>query len=143
MDDDGHSVNESSPHGDNMGKKTIPDIILTTELSSEHEKEDADSSFKDMEQYLVGYGDNYGQSSTRMPESIMPKLPGNDSDEDNSIKVHTSLNSSHSDVFTSDIEDSKAQILPTAVESFTDQIERLQMSIKEYDKEHDVNNDVS
>lgn len=90
----------------------------------------------EMEHYLFGYGENYGQLST---SNILPDESHGDRkakpayDDLNSVEVHTSLDSSQSDIHTNDHEHADMQ-LPTEVESVFDQVQRFHSSMEEDEK---------
>lgn len=95
-----------------------------------------------MEQYLIGYGENYGAlSSTNIlhqAEKLEPD-PSQDSkfevevnSDVNSVAVHTSLGSSHTDIGNLDHDTINLQ-LPSEVESISDQVRRLHLSIEAHD----------
>ena len=92
------------------------------------------ASFNDeMEQYLFGYGEDYGgPSSVNIISSSQQESKENKSESDiNSVEVQTSLDSSINELPGDDaITDSK---LPSEKESVFDQVQRLQASIEQHD----------
>lgn len=78
----------------------------------------------EIEQYLFGYGENYGKLSSPAVESPMAQQSYDDL---NSVEVNTSLDTSQ----TKEDTDSDDLQLPREVESIHDQIQRFQASIEQ------------
>lgn len=126
---------------------TVPPIVVTAEVSpsntqSSSPKKVTPTTFfnNDMDQYLVGYGENYGESSTNIQENSGTGHRAVDRKDDliesshedvNSTAVLTSLGSSHGDELDVISRDGgNTMNLPTEVESLSDQVQRLHDSIQ-------------
>lgn len=117
----------------------IPSIVLSGEPTSNTQLRKLSVSNSEMEQYLFGYGENYGQLSSdsileesKSKSKVMPAGNAND-DDINSVGVLTSLGSSQSDLHRNDEIAIDIQ-LPTELESLTDQVRRLRTSIEKQEK---------
>lgn len=111
---------KDEPHESNTGNEpsagnqVVPKISVTKAFNNE------------MEQYLFGYGENYGQSSSTNIETDKDVLY----DDHNSVEVHTSLDSSQSEALSDD--DKPVDMhLPKEVESVYDQVQRFHSSIEQ------------
>lgn len=83
----------------------------------------------DMEHYLFGYGENYGHLSS---SNILPDEAQKGVESDlNSIEVHTSLDSSQSELEHSDHQAPVEMQLPIEVESVFDQVQRFHSSMEQ------------
>jgi hypothetical protein len=84
----------------------------------------------DMQHYLVGYGENYGQLSAShiLPDETRAPQREPIYDDLNSVEVHTSLGSSQSEE-QADEHEPVAMQLP--VESVFDQVQRFRSSMKQ------------
>ena len=121
-----------NPARNSRSSTGIPNIIISAEYSSAHpHKKYVKSNFSDdMEQYLIGYGEDYGQvSSSNLLGDQEPhnKTDVNIDDDVDSVAVLTSLGSSQTDAHNSV---AKNDSLPTEIESVSDQVRRLHMSIE-------------
>ena len=96
----------------NNGSTPLPTISVSRAFDNE------------IEQYLFGYGENYGTLSS--PDVESPRAQQN-YDDLNSVEVNTSLDTSQSKEDT----DSDDLQLPREVESIHDQIQRFQASIEQ------------
>ncbi len=117
----GHQLNvPSQGHTGHSLSTQLPKISVTTSLNGE------------MEQYLFGYGEDYGgPSSVNILPGSRRKAKENGNDDINSVEVQTSLDSSANEYTDDDMTaDTK---LPTEKESVFDQVQRLQASIEQHD----------
>ena len=109
----------SEPKEDRHVSSPVPKISVTKALND------------DMEHYLFGYGENYGQlsSSNILPDELQTQRRV-ESDL-NSIEVHTSLDSSQSELEHNDHQAPMEMQLPTEVESVFDQVQRFHSSMEQ------------
>ena len=110
----------SDANADSKAPPLLPRISVTKAFNNE------------MEQYLYGYGENYGQLSS--PDLLTDGgLNQSGHDDLHSVEVHTSLNSSQSGL---DIGNDKPvdMNLPREVESVYDQVQRFHSSMEQEEK---------
>ena len=118
--DDSLRVPQSKP----STSTPVPRISVTKALNQD-----------EFDQYLLGYGENYGAQSGELPQSGMPEgrnnPTGNNWDDMNSVDVHTSLGSSQSDLDQhSDSNKATHRELPMEIESIYDQVQRFHLSME-------------
>ena len=115
----------------NFQKKNIPSLTISPPptISNIPKLRVSESFDTEMEQYLFGYGDDYGQlSSANIIER--PLEENKAANAHDSIEVHTSLGSSHSSLPIDDTNTPGLQ-LPIEEESILDQVNRFHSSMED------------
>ena len=129
--DEIHISDDESEHP--LSESRVPEIVVAPPLDSNTQLPKMSRFSTDMEQYLFGYGEDYGQLSSANIIVEEPQSKNNlDKTEDtNSIEVLTSLGSTHSHPH-DDTDDITLDVhLPTEEESVSEQVKRFQSSMEQ------------